>query len=145
MKTVCLYQADSHLEALAMKEELETRGVVCIMPNEHLSAVVPFYTSATGGYRLFVSESALDDALGILETILETDSIGSSSTTTAETTPAAGVEICPRCRGSHTRFDKKPRRGLIISLMILFFIPVPAYITRYVCLDCGYRWKKRKG
>lgn len=133
MKTVFLYQAESHFEALSIKDELESRGIVCLMPNEHLSSVMPFYTPATGGYRLFVSETSLEEARNVLKMIVDVDTL----------TDTSNLETCPLCYGEHTRLEKKPRRGLIVSLMILFFVPVPAYSTRYVCLDCGHRWKER--
>ena len=138
MKTVCLYQAKTHFEALTIKETLESNGIICLMPNEHISGVVPYYSQATGGFMLLVSETSYDNALEILEQVIRIYEDSESE----EDDIIRGIESCPQCKSKEIEFTKTPRRGLIISLLVLLMIPVPAFRYRYVCLDCGNTWRR---
>ena len=138
MKTVCLYQAKSHIEALTIKEMLDAKDIICLMPNEHISGVVPYYSQATGGFKLLVSETSYDEALEILKQTLGINNDGKPKTDKI----IKGLNSCPICNSIEIKFIKIPRRGLIITLLVLLMIPIPAFRYRYVCLDCGKKWSR---
>ena len=138
MKTVCIYHAGTYFEALSIKEKLESKGIICLMPNEFITGVVPHYSIATGGFRLFVSESSYEDAIEILKTSFDIDGNRQRSEE-----PHPYSVTCPKCQSEDTSLVKHPRRGLILLTLILIGIPFPAYRYRYVCSTCGFQWIRR--
>jgi hypothetical protein len=137
VQTVCVFEANDHAEALAIKALLESNDIICIMPNEHITGMIPFYNYATGGFKLFVSEKQYFDATTLLQahSVIETAQ-----------KPAADdilTKSCLFCGSKNLKLETKARTGLILSIFIFFGIPIPAKKKVWVCQDCGRKHKTK--
>ena len=140
METVCVFQANDHFTALAAKELLESNDIVCLMPNEHLSGVVPYYSMAIGGYSLFVQEADFKRSRELLKFINNKAGITNTRIEPEQKSEGPG-ESCPKCGGSDIEIEIKNRRSLIVSLYLLFTVPVPAKKAVKRCNACNHHWK----
>lgn len=134
MKTVCLVEFDTFQEAQIAKNILEEKNIVVLFPNEHIVGAFPFYSGATGGFKIYVSKNRYETAREILQSAMH--AVTNRFVELEGIEEETGLE-CPHC-GEHSLFEKiKFRKILIIFLFFLGATPIPAKYKRYVCKSCG--------
>lgn len=117
-------------EAHILKGRLEAEGILCFLGDEHIVGAHPFYAVAVGGVKLKVTESDVNDAKAILQSIREGDALFDYDTIDLAKPEEAEKQLstCPRCKSEHT----KEKTSLLKPLLG----------EKYKCLDCGYTWRR---
>ena len=64
---VTIYSFSNPSEAAIVRGRLESEGISCMIQNELLSQVVPFFSNARGNIRLQVFERDAENAVEILK------------------------------------------------------------------------------
>lgn len=145
MDTLCVFEGKNHQEALIVLELLETNDIPSLMPNNHLSSIVPYYSLATGGFKIFVSENSFEEAAKLL---LSNNFSIHNAQQLAESSPENKKKIvyetCPNCGQLTLETKKKNRFGLIISFFLLCGIPIQASKFEKICNNCDYKLDSKK-
>ena len=136
MNTVCVFDSDDRFSAMSAKELLESNGIICLMPNEHLTGILPHYSVATGGAKLYVSEKDYELAKIILQPFIK-DFVIEKEKLEAIKLDEHKIEKCPKCGSTNIIVNAKYRRGLIAFLYLLTGVPIPAKKVIKRCEDCG--------
>jgi hypothetical protein len=121
-------------EALVAESKLDAEGFECFLVDDNVIRLNWFWSNAFGGVRLCVREDEGEAALALL----------------AEEIPAAfaaeevGEEyqqpFCPNCGSRDVDFETV-HRGVALSALWIFSLPVPIPADTWKCEDCGYAWK----
>ena len=134
MKTVCIYESGDHFLALSAREILEREGIIVLMPTEHIGSILPHYSLATAGHRLFVNENEAEWAREILSGF----SGGAQSLEEPFYTPERN---CPACGSTkYTEFIDQ-RKGLMGFIFLFLGALIPLKKRYFQCNTCGHTWK----
>lgn len=123
MITVGRYSKPEDAHLLRMK--LGAGGVTAYLRDEFTTQMYWFYSNAIGGVKVEIFEEDEDRAREILA---------------AGEVEEPVANPCPACASESTRTDETGRRLSFLSVMLLNF-PLPVARFRFVCDDCGHRWK----
>jgi len=66
-KIITIYHFNLLSEAMIVRGRLESEGIPCMIQNELISQVAPFYSDSFGGVKLQVNESDVAAAMEILK------------------------------------------------------------------------------
>ena len=113
---------DAHL----LRMKLGAGGVTAYLRDEFTTQMYWFYSNAIGGVKVEVFEEDEDRAKEILA---------------AEELEAPVSVSCPECGSNSTHASERGRRLSFLSVMLLS-LPLPVARFKYVCDDCGHRWKE---
>jgi hypothetical protein len=137
MDTICLFSGGSHHEALNVKEILESNNITCLMPNEHVSGVMPHLSLTTGGYTIFVSAAQFIQAGELLNSLnikIENSHLIENLEILKK---EKELEECPYCGNQSVEIILENRRGLIAFVFMLFSVPIKAQKVKKMCHICG--------
>jgi len=125
-----VYSHLAHLDFAKLKDE----GIDVIIKDDNIVSINPIYAQAVGGIKLLVKE---EDYYRALESLNINDYKYLKNEFPEEIN---GQRKCAKC-GSANIFQKG---SLLIGLLflLLFFIPLTTKKSKYVCLDCLYKWKE---
>lgn len=137
MNTLCIFEGNSHQEALSVKEILEFNDILTIMPNEHISSVMPFYSLPTGGFSLYVSNTQFVEAAELLHSlnikIQNNELLENLETLQKE----KQLETCPHCGNNSVETQLETRKGLIVLIFLFFGVPIHAKKAVKKCHICN--------
>jgi len=137
MDTICIFEGQSHQEALSVKEILESNGIISLMPNENISGVVPYYSLATGGFSIFVSNRQFVEGSLLLNSLGFKTENSKLIDNLEEIKKSKVLEKCPECGNMSVETIVEKRKGLIISMFLLFGIPFDARRYKKICHICN--------
>ena len=66
-KIITIYHFNLASEAMIVRGRLESEGIPCMIQNELISQIAPFYSDNFGGIKLQVNESDVPQAMEILK------------------------------------------------------------------------------
>ena len=66
-KIITIYNFEYLGEAAIVRARLESEGIPCMIQNELISQIAPFYSDTFGGVKLQVNESDVPQAMEILK------------------------------------------------------------------------------
>ena len=66
-KIITIHHFNLASEAMIVRGRLESEGIPCMIQNELIAQVAPFYSNAFGGVKLQVNESDAEQAIEILK------------------------------------------------------------------------------
>jgi len=95
------------------------------------------YWHAVGGVRVQVKDTDAEKAREILRSAEESKRKASRP---EEADDDLGGVRCPECSSKRVRRERF-FRGLAFLSILFFWFPIPWPRRRFVCLDCGCRWK----
>jgi hypothetical protein len=118
-------------EASLVQAELESFDINATLADEDTIRLNWLWSNALGGVKVQVSESEVEDALGILAAEPSYESRDGQDEQESVT--------CPNCgsRNTHYFLDK---RGTFLTWLVLG-LPVIPVISKQACEDCGCKWK----
>jgi len=129
------------VEAHLARTRLEAEGIRCIVADEFLVRVNWLLSNAIGGVKLMVPAWEADRARELLRPRPRLVDVAD------EACPDAGAGddlICPSCRSYDVYFHRFDRRVAGLFWLFAGFI-VPWRSQKWVCKECGYEWKDRRG
>ena len=138
--TIATYN-DSY-EANLMRSKLLSMNVECILADENVVNVQPFYSNAVGGIKLKVREQDEAMALEILEEKNqppEGPTLSSNGKAKLDT-EAEAVLVCPNCGSTNIYFERFNAMTLMWSILLLGF-PLLFLKGKWKCFNCGESWK----
>lgn len=106
-------------DATMARLKLQIAGVDAVLDNEFMVAANPMYGPATGGVKLRVLSTQMDEAREILGQ-----------------TPAP---VCPSCESPDVML-KPLSKGWFLLALTLLTLPLWLVKRPWVCRDCGYVW-----
>jgi DNA-directed RNA polymerase subunit RPC12/RpoP len=126
-----LHQAD--LDLIQLRDE----GLDVYKTDSNTVNLVPFYSNAVGGIKIYVAEEDWERAREILsnETTHEND--------LRELFPDENIEPvmrCPNCHSTNIFQERSILSGLFF--LITFFLPVSLPKNKYHCVRCDHTWKR---
>lgn len=124
MNFVKLTTVNDSYEATLIHDYLDNEGIKCIITNEHVSTLMPHLNGMMGsGVQLLVNQNDLNKAILLLNTRNKKEQL-----------------ICPKCQSMNIKFGighkNKLKKGIIIILTLLFWVPFSNKHTSYYCNDC---------
>lgn len=128
------------IEANLMRSKLLSEGIECILLDENLISVQPFYSNAIGGIKLQVHEN---DSQRAKEILTESQTPPLHIVHVAQNKPhrkTQGKTIhCPECNSTSVYYERLSTGEL--ALCILFIgIPLLFIKGKYHCYNCGNKW-----
>jgi|ERR1017187_3133690 DNA-directed RNA polymerase subunit RPC12/RpoP len=131
------------LEANLMRSKLLSEDIECILLDENLISVQPFYSNAIGGIRLQVHE---DDAMRAKEILDESNKpplhiVRKSDESDSNRTYKNTKLHCPECNSTDVYYERHTNSELVLSVLLLG-IPLLFIKGKYHCYNCGNKWKK---
>ena len=66
-KIITIYSFEHLSEAVVVRGRLESEGIPCMIQNELISQIAPFYSDTFGGVKLQVNERDAEQAIEILK------------------------------------------------------------------------------
>ncbi|MBE8720782.1 putative signal transducing protein [Sphingobacterium pedocola] len=138
MGFITLKTFDSYVDAHLLKTKLESEGIPAYLFDEHINALNPLYSIATGGIKLKINESDIDNAIQIIREIENTKYSNDDNE----------IINCPSC-GSEELYNSfksmKGIRGLFSALASFLFMIFPLYFrVVYRCKSCEHEFKPEK-
>jgi len=131
------------MEANLMRSKLLSEGIECVLLDEILISVQPFYSNAIGGIKLQVHQ---DEAEKAREVINESNNanlhvVYKSEAAIDETNLDHNRLYCPECKSEDVYFERFSTGELFLTI-ILLGIPALFIKGRYICYNCGNKWEK---
>jgi hypothetical protein len=131
------------LEANLMRSKLLSEDMECILLDENLISVQPFYSNAIGGIKLQVHE---DDAVRAKAIIDESNKpplhIVHKSEENIHHKAHKTIKLhCPECHSTEVYYERLSNSELVLCILLLG-IPLLFIKGKYHCYNCGNRWKK---
>ncbi|MFD3000729.1 DUF2007 domain-containing protein [Pontibacter toksunensis] len=133
-------------EAHIMKGRLEAEGILCFLGDEHIVGAQPFYAVAVGGVKLKVTAQDAEEAFAIMAKIqggtseyLYNDDLEMAPPMQEHVAPA---KTCPNCGSDNFSEEKYNKTVFSISYLLLGF-PLPFMSRKFICYNCGHRWKAK--
>lgn len=115
------------LDANLAKSRLEADGLTCYLFDEMTITMNWLYSHALHGVKLYVKAGDLERAREILncqnEIELETD------------------DRCPECNSANIYYQNIGQPWIFLSWLLLK-IPLPFFVDRWTCRNCGYSWEE---
>lgn len=130
MNLTCVLIARDHLSALRAKEILEQEGIMVMMSNEYIAGIMPHYTNATGGLKIYVKDKWAVRADEILEPFR-----GDLALERKQELPS-----CPECHSCDVKWSLTLKDRLAQLISVFISAPVPPKYVFKKCKDCGHRW-----
>ncbi|MFT6865925.1 MAG: DNA-directed RNA polymerase subunit RPC12/RpoP [Cyclobacteriaceae bacterium] len=135
MKLITLRTFQFSVDAHLLKSKLESEGIPCFLFDENITTLVPFQGMYSGGIKLKVPESFLEEAKATLVVIDH----GKYSNEQDE------VLQCPKCGSedfyANIRSAKGFKKFVNISWMMIFsFLPLSTKSV-YECKKCGTQFE----
>jgi hypothetical protein len=137
--------------AYLWRAKLQSECINCYIADDYIVTANWLYSNAVGGVKLRVRELDLEDALAVLNEVVQTD------TETVPDTIGFDDEKCPRCNSENIRqaiydirFLNVPwvllQLGQILFCLtwIFIFIPLPFIYKKWQCRNCGNKWGKKQ-
>lgn len=124
---VTCYKTIDLAEASVVRSYLESNGIRCFLPDEHLTGLAWHLTGAVGGVRVQVMKHQLDDANEALENY---SPVGDDSSDENE------EEIEPAIP------DNFAKRAFNTSIIGMFFLPFLHPYAVYLALRAVRNWEK---
>lgn len=145
MDTVCIYEGRSHQDALTVKGILEARNIVCIFPNEHISGVVPHYSSVTGGFNIMVSSASFLEAGKLLNSRGYKIKFNELIDELTAIQKKRNLEECPHCGNVAVDTVMVSKKGFVGSIRSFFGASVPEEKKEQkMCLLCKRKVRLQK-
>ncbi|HEX2953395.1 MAG TPA: DUF2007 domain-containing protein [Bacillota bacterium] len=108
-------------EAHLLRMRLEAYGIPCFVGDENIVILNWSLSNAVWGVKVLIKSEDLAEAKQILE---------------MEPTV---VEKCPECSSPNVYFKKF--FGSLLALSWLIGFPLPFFINKWRCKDCGNQWQ----
>ena len=123
MAIVQLTTCDSLTHAYFIKNNLENDGIECILTNEIITTLVPYFNGMmNAGVQVMINEEDLQKASNLIEKSESFESV-----------------VCPVCNSTNIEFSfgkKKKGKILGILLSLLALIPFGNIKRNFYCKDC---------
>jgi hypothetical protein len=131
------------LEANLMRSKLLSEEIECILLDENLISVQPFYSNAIGGIKLQVHE---DDAVRAKEILDESNKqplhiVQKTEDANNPKTHQSTKLHCPECNSTEVYYERLSNSELVLCILLLG-IPLLFIKGKYHCYNCGNKWKK---
>lgn len=123
------------VEAQLARTKLESEGITCVVSDEYLVRANWLLSNAVGGVKLRVPSWDEAHARDLLRSRPRLVADGAD--------PGGDDIICPSCRSDDVYFSRFSRRVAGVSWLAFGFI-VPWLDRRWLCKQCGYKWKGRE-
>lgn len=125
MNFVVIKTFDNYFSANVLLARLESEGIMCYLRDEHTVTIDPLLTNAIGGIKLMVSDTDLDKAQTVLQSIQE---------------QSIAEAICPSChQKGFTYLPKTTSKNYVTAILTWIFSGLalaPDYVYR--CNNCDY-------
>jgi DNA-directed RNA polymerase subunit RPC12/RpoP len=132
------------IEANLMRSKLLSEGIECILLDENLISVQPFYSNAIGGIKLQVLEN---DSVRAKEILAEANTPPLHIVHVAKSKPMRkphGKTIhCPECNSTSVYYERLTIGELALCILFLG-IPLLFIKGKYHCYNCGNKWEKEQ-
>lgn len=127
------------VEAHLARTKLESEGVECVVSDEYLVRVNWLLSNAVGGVKLRVPEWEEQRARELLRPRPRLVVVADARDDAVD-----DESICPNCRSYDVYYRRFNRRAAGVFWLFFGFI-VPWLDRRWMCKQCGYEWKERRG
>ena len=131
------------LEANLIRSKLLSEEIECILLDENIISVQPFYSNAIGGIKLQVHEDDAERAMQIIEDankpalhLVYKTKKDNSNKPLENNKPA-----CPECNSNNIYFERLSNGELVLCIIFLG-LPLLFLKGRYHCYNCGHKWNK---
>jgi len=128
------------IEANLLRSKLLSEGIECILLDENLISVQPFYSNAIGGIKLQVHENDLEHAKEILaESQTPPLHIVHVSKNKPQRKPKGKTIHCPECNSTSVYYERLSTGELALCIL---FLGIPLLFIKgiYHCFNCGNKW-----
>ena len=127
-------------EAHLARAKLESEGIFALVLDDQTASINWIYSSALGAVRLQVREEDSERAIQLLETTAEEGPAIQQECSALEMT----APLCPACGSSNI---SRARFSLPVAVLsfLLFGIPFLFIRKRFVCKNCGRKWRQTPG
>ncbi len=144
METICVFKGQTHQEALCVKAILESNDIITMMPNEHMSAIIPPLSFAKRGFDILVPRTQFIEAGELLNSLNYKIENAELIENLTQADKSKYLELCPQCGSRSLETKLIPRRGLLIFIASLFVnIPINARKTVKYCHICNKNIKTK--
>jgi hypothetical protein len=130
------------LEANLMRSKLLSEDIECILLDENLISVQPFYSNAIGGIKLQVHEDDAQRAKEILEESNKPPLHIIYKNINHKTNKHTKLH-CPECNSTEVYYERLSNSELVLCILLLG-IPLLFLKGKYHCYNCGNKWEKEK-
>jgi len=130
MRFINLCTVDNSYEANFIKEDLEDKGIPCILTNENITSLMPHMNGILGsGIQVLVDKDDLITAREILDKRKTSD-----------------VVVCPDCNSKNIKYGlgttNKGKKILALIIAIVIGSPTKHIRQTYYCEDCKREFGK---
>lgn len=124
MDFVLVQSFANYIDANIILGRLQNEGIDCWLKDENLVSTIPLWAAATGGIKLMVADTQVEEAKSLLKDFAEEKKKQFS---------------CPQCRSNEIEFISSPRDGRNWLSVILgfFFLQYAMPIKTWHCFKCG--------
>ena len=131
------------LEANLIRSKLLSEDIECILLNENIISVQPFYSNAVGGIKLQVHEDDAERARKIIDDANKPNLhvVYKDKTIRPKKNNHPHNVLCPECSSSDVYFERLSNAELILCIL---FLGIPYFFISgtYNCYNCGHKWRK---
>ncbi|MGO9147653.1 MAG: hypothetical protein ACLQDF_14930 [Desulfomonilia bacterium] len=127
-------------EAHLARAKLESEGIYALVLDDQTASINWIYSSALCAVRLQVREEDSKRAIHLLETTAEEEPAILQKFSALDTT----APICPACGSSNISRARFSSPVAVLSFL-LFGLPFLFIRKRFVCKNCGRKWRRTQG
>ncbi len=144
MQTICVFKGHTHQEALCVKAILETNEIIAMMPDEHMSAIIPPLSFAKRGFDILVPRTQFIEAGELLNSLNYKIENAELIENLTQPDKSKYLELCPECGSRSLETKLIPRKSFLAYIFsILVSRPINARTTAKYCHICNKNIKTK--
>ena len=119
----------NYIDANIILGRLQNEGINCWLKDENLVSTIPLWAAATGGIKLMVADTQVEEVKSLLKDFAEEKRKQFS---------------CPKCGSNDIDFISSPRdsRNWLSVILGFFFFDYAMPVKTWHCFTCGAEFKE---